>query len=91
MNTDIYLTKNKSIDLTKCYFMLCKSTGGTLLLRTIYTSKVDKSDIIFHYEDVKKMNCSFSIKNDKKTWDNFKTFKGFINRIKKDLIKNKIQ
>jgi hypothetical protein len=67
--------------------MLCKSIGGTLLLRTIYTSKTKETDIVFHYDDVKKMNCTFSIKNDKKTWDNFKTFKGFIKRINKDLIK----
>ena len=87
MNTDVYFTKNESIDLTKCYFMLCKSIGGNLLLRTIYTAKMKETDIIFHYDEVEKMNCNFSIKNDKKTWDNFKTFKGFINRINKDLIK----
>ena len=85
MNTDIYYTENEIIDLTKCYFMLCKNFKGGLLLKTIYTSAMDKTDIIFSYSDVEKMDSLFYIKNDKKTWDSFKTFKGFINRINKEL------
>jgi len=85
MNTDIYFKKNEVVDLTKCCFLLCQSNTGGKMLKGVFPSEMLKTDTMFSYEDVKAMNCIFYIKNKTKRWDSFKTFKGFINRLNKDI------
>ena len=73
----------KTNKLTDCSFSLMKTLGGDYYLNTILPN-TSKGSFIYSYNEASKLD-SFLIKNTKKPYSRYTTFKGFINRIEKEL------
>ncbi len=85
-----YTDFSKGAKLEHCTFLLMKNTKGDYCLDTIYSSKkvdANKKDWFYTFNEVLKLsNFSISNKNTSKK-SKYKTSKGFINRLKKELNK----
>ena len=76
---------SKGAELENCTFRLPKTIGGTFILDAIYSNIKPSSDNWFYsYEELKGLS-NFRINNKKGQSSKYKTFAGFIKRLKNEI------